>query len=253
MSALGQYLEEEGVPAVSVSLIREHTAALRPPRALWVPFMLGRPFGAPNRPDLQRRVLARALRLLEAEAGPVLEDFPEDAPAEDPQLAMEGLACPVSFPEKEAEGSVAARLAREVTQLAAWHAVSLQRRGRSTFGSAGASPAVLAQYVAGWLGEAPPVPWRADLAPLTALKLACDDLKAFYYESRTAQPGSHSPDSLQHWFWMQTSAGEAMLALFRRISQRKDDPALAQFARVGLVPRTVQLSLRSAPGPRNDR
>jgi len=33
-----------------VSLIREQTAAIRPPRALWVPFMLGRPFGVPNDP-----------------------------------------------------------------------------------------------------------------------------------------------------------------------------------------------------------
>lgn len=37
--------------------------------------MLGRPFGAPNEPDFQRRVLKMLLALFERRAGPVLEDF----------------------------------------------------------------------------------------------------------------------------------------------------------------------------------
>ena len=47
MGALGHFIEREGVPTAQISLIREQTAAIQPPRALWVPFMLGRPFGAP--------------------------------------------------------------------------------------------------------------------------------------------------------------------------------------------------------------
>ena len=60
--------------------MREHTEAIHPPRALWVPFILGRPFGVPGDSAFQRRVLVAALRLLEAPAGPVLADYPEDAP-----------------------------------------------------------------------------------------------------------------------------------------------------------------------------
>ncbi|MBX7201296.1 MAG: hypothetical protein K1X51_18160, partial [Rhodospirillaceae bacterium] len=92
---------------MSISLIREHSAALQPPRALWVPFMLGRPLGVPNDPVFQQRVLRAALGLLEREQGPVLEDFPEDAPFEDLGDEPEGLNCPVSFPRKRAEGSLA--------------------------------------------------------------------------------------------------------------------------------------------------
>jgi hypothetical protein len=44
---------------------------------LWVPFELGRPLGLPDDPALQTRVLVAALKLLEAEKGPVLEDFVE--------------------------------------------------------------------------------------------------------------------------------------------------------------------------------
>jgi hypothetical protein len=81
VSALGHYLEEEGLATVSISLIRPQTENTRPPRALWVPFELGRPFGPPIDPVFQRRVLLTALRLLERTDGPVLlQDFPDDDP-----------------------------------------------------------------------------------------------------------------------------------------------------------------------------
>jgi hypothetical protein len=49
---------------------------VRPPRALWVPFPHGYPFGAPNDPALQRRVVEAALRLFESVGPPpVLEDY----------------------------------------------------------------------------------------------------------------------------------------------------------------------------------
>ena len=64
-----------------ISLIREQTEAMRLPRFLWVPFELGRPFGAPNESEFQRRVLLEALELLERSDGPVvLADFADDAP-----------------------------------------------------------------------------------------------------------------------------------------------------------------------------
>ncbi|PON16301.1 hypothetical protein C2W62_19225 [Candidatus Entotheonella serta] len=80
--------------------MREHTAGMRPPRFLWVPFELGRPLGAPNVPDFQRRVIVAALQLLEAARGPVLADFPEDAPTA-PMEADTGWACPISLPREE--------------------------------------------------------------------------------------------------------------------------------------------------------
>ena len=76
MSALGHYLEERGLATAAISLIRPQTENTKPPRALWVPFELGRPFGPPSDPAFQRRVVLAALRLLEREDGPVLiEDF----------------------------------------------------------------------------------------------------------------------------------------------------------------------------------
>ncbi len=70
---------------MAISLIRAQTENTKPPRALWVPFELGRPFGPPSDTAFQKRVILAALRLLERERGPVIiEDFPEDDPRERP-------------------------------------------------------------------------------------------------------------------------------------------------------------------------
>ena len=99
MSAIGHYLESEGIATASISLVREHTEVMQPPRALWVPFPLGRPMGVAHDPAFQRRVLRALLALFERPSGPVLEDFPEDAPADGLVHADDsaGEACPVFF------------------------------------------------------------------------------------------------------------------------------------------------------------
>ena len=79
MGGLGHYLEAEGIATTSISLIRLHTEKSRPPRALWVPFELGRPLGNPGDAETRLRVLRHALGLLERPGpGPVLEDWPEE-------------------------------------------------------------------------------------------------------------------------------------------------------------------------------
>lgn len=107
MGALGHFIEREGIPAAQISLIREQTAAIRPPRALWVPFMLGRPFGAPNAPDFQRKVLRALLALFDRPSGPVLEDFPEDAPVD--AVGETTFACPVSFARRTPTATIPSR------------------------------------------------------------------------------------------------------------------------------------------------
>ncbi|MBW2613512.1 MAG: hypothetical protein JRE12_14305, partial [Deltaproteobacteria bacterium] len=60
---------------------------------------MGRPLGAPNDAPFQERVLMAALKLLEAPKGPVLEDFPEEAPVSNDTVVA--LACPVDFTQPE--------------------------------------------------------------------------------------------------------------------------------------------------------
>jgi hypothetical protein len=68
-------IERAGIPTVSISLLREVTEVIKPPRALFVPFLMGYPLGAPNDPGLQHLVIAAALALLERNDVPVLEEF----------------------------------------------------------------------------------------------------------------------------------------------------------------------------------
>ena len=80
MSALAHYFQEEGLATTAIALVRQHAEKIRPPRALWVPLHLGRPLGAPDEPEFQKRVLRAALALLESADGPaVLEHFPGTA------------------------------------------------------------------------------------------------------------------------------------------------------------------------------
>ena len=247
MSALGYYLEREGIPTVSISLIREHTEAISPPRALWVPFMLGRPLGVPNDAAFQRKVALAALSLLESDAGPVLADFPEDAPYEDLGERPEPLSCPVSFPRLRSDGSLGERLADEIAQLQAWHEVAVRLNGRTTLGVTGLAPAELGAFLLSWLTETPRPPFRAGITPVGALKLAADELKTFYYEAKGAQPGRRSPDEVLEWFWTGTTAGELFTALRDRAAASAD-PAMKGIATLSLVPRAVaQLASKRPP------
>ena len=245
MSALGHYLEEEGIPTVSISLIREHSAALRPPRALWVPFMLGRPFGVPNDPPFQRNVLQSALRLLQQDGVPVLEDFPEEAPYRDLGEIPDAPNCPVSFPRVKSEGTLQERLADEISQLRAWHEVAVKRNGRTSLGLTGLSPLELGAFLEAWVADAPQPLFKQGMTMAGALKLAADELKTFYYEAKAAQPGRHTPEAIQDWFWLETVAGQAYVGL-RDKAASSADPSMKGLATLSLVPRAVQAALKAA-------
>jgi hypothetical protein len=70
-------VEEAGIPTVLVSTGRDLTAQVRPPRAVFVNFPMGNPFGPPGDVALQRAILLAALRTAEtAASGGALVDLP---------------------------------------------------------------------------------------------------------------------------------------------------------------------------------
>ena len=234
MGALAHYLEAAGLATTQISLIRLHTEKIRPPRALWVPFELGRPLGAPNQPDLQQRVLLAALRLLEAPGGPLLIDFPEEAPESTP--SEEAWACPVSFAPPEESGPLAAALAGEVARLGPWQERWQAGHG-SRLGARGLEPQELARYLGAWLGGHAPAFSGAEMPPAMALRLAGEDLKAYYQQAALAQPGGEDLASaaLADWFWGSTAGGRVLLTI-RQDLWEHPDPALREVARRLLVP-----------------
>ena len=223
MSALGHYLEEEGIATVAISLIRRQTENTKPPRALWVPFELGRPFGPPSDPAFQKRVILTALRLLERETGPVIiEDFPDDDPRAQPDPAWRLPFSPAAVPAGSAE-SLAARLEAEILLLRGAHERWVAQHGRTTVGLSGLSMSEYSRYVADWLrGKAPPSPREGYSAPLI-LRFAVDDVKAYCLEAAAA--GSAKPSSCQlgDWFWNETAVGAAIYALRAALQESEDE------------------------------
>ena len=63
-------MERAGTPSVSLTLVKEITLQLRPPRAVFLPWPLGHPFGKPGRAGQQRAALRAMLGLLETADAP---------------------------------------------------------------------------------------------------------------------------------------------------------------------------------------
>jgi len=215
VGGLGHYIEQEGVPTTQISLVREHTEKIRPPRALWVPFPMGRPFGAPGDVALQHRVLTAALELAEAESGPVLVDFPDDLPG---ATDLTGWTCPIplTHPGAEADDDLATQLEREIAQLRPCYERALERRGRTAFGILGIPVEEVARFLLSQLGDAPLPSPRAGVADPEALVFAGEDLKTYYTEAATAEPGGASSRDLLAWLVEETVAGRLLLALQKR-------------------------------------
>ena len=197
--------------------------------------MLGRPFGVPNDPAFQQRVLLAALRLLEAPAGPVLEDFPDDAPADaDSEPAQ---VCPVGFASDVGECGLGAALAREVRELRTWYDLAVERRGRTSVGLSGVTIEDAATRVGGFAE-------RGEIAPLDGatpgqtLKLLIEDLRAFYYEAAAAKPGGAGAQAVQDWFWFDTAAGRLLLEV-NALCARAQDESVQRLAATSVVPRAV--------------
>ena len=224
---------------VGISLVREQTAVQRPPRFLWVPFPFGRPLGAPDEAEFQHRVIAAALDLLEAPDGPVLADFPEDAPDQD--APADAWACPVSFPTPDtADSGGAKELRSEVRTLEPWYELGRTRRGRTAVGTTDLEIDEIAQRLIDAVEQGPPPQAGRDW--VRSLKLAAEDLRAFYLEAVTSQPGDHPPAAVNDWFWETTRAGALLIELARVLSVHPE-PRVRGLGRQGLVPRSYMPEL----------
>lgn len=229
--------------------MREHTASIRPPRALWVSFELGRPFGVPNDADFQRDVLRSGLALLERDDGPViLEDYPVDAPEEEvSEEAMEGLACPIPLPKPEiaSDSDFVRSILAEVGPLAPWYQLAVESNARTSVGVSGKDVEENVRFLASLLegGEMPAD--DGDLSLGERMRVATEDIRTWYFEAAGARPGgSASSQALADWFWGETAAGTLFLRLHEPCAA-SNDATLREAAKSFLVPRAQQHRLAS--------
>jgi hypothetical protein len=225
VSALAHHLEEAGIATTLIALVRLHAQKIRPPRALWVPFELGRPAGPPGDAALQIRIVRAALALLERKDGPaILEDFPEDAAEDegDPAWRPPGLGAASDLPA-------------EIAALTARHARARARFGRTMVGVSGLSIEEACAFLAARARGEKPEPPRRDIAEAQLIRFAADDLKAFYLEAAAAGEGRPASWQLTDWFWEETRAARVLFTLQGRLLG-SEDPLERQIGDFALVP-----------------
>ena len=220
---LARVFEEHGIATVTIAMVREHAARVKPPRALFVPFFFGFALGNPNDPDHQHRVLRSAFDLLQESEGPVLEDFPADtAPAIMPQAS-----------QVDAEAEQATRSAAdEVTALRAFYERWVDNHGGRTAVGLCGIPQRRFRGVIRFLEACAEGDDGADMdeRPTSVsrpqfIRYCVDDLKAFYYEARMEQHKDADEDSLHRWFWGSTAAGK-LVADLAAVLNESEDPVL---------------------------
>ena len=65
-------IERAGIPTTSITLLREITEKVHPPRAVFADYPLGYLLGAPHDIPLQRRIILAALALLSQPVPPAI-------------------------------------------------------------------------------------------------------------------------------------------------------------------------------------
>ncbi|MDR3718586.1 MAG: hypothetical protein P4K98_07270 [Bryobacteraceae bacterium] len=76
MGLIQSVIEKSGIPTVSITVCKELTAKVRPPRALFVDRPFGYPLGEPGDAAFQTRILLAALALLSRPVdAPLVVDF----------------------------------------------------------------------------------------------------------------------------------------------------------------------------------
>ncbi|MEE9146752.1 MAG: hypothetical protein V3U27_05065 [Candidatus Tectomicrobia bacterium] len=207
-----------------------------------MPFELGRPLGVPNDPDFQKRVMLAAFELLDAAQGPLLVDYPEDVPetsGETDEDAMAGMVCPLDLPkvpdQTAPRGALADSLMQEIAALAPWYDLAVRRRGRTTVGPSGLSTEHAARYLLAFIEDPTVEPPIKDVPYGWALKLAFEDVKAFYSEAITVQPGFATSKRVEDWLFNETVLGKISW-LLRALCSTIDDDICRRLGRSTLVP-----------------
>jgi hypothetical protein len=169
----------------------------------------------------------------------LLHDFDEDAPltADENEGEREGWTCPVNLPAPPSDASDReAALVAEMASLAPWYNIAKRKRGGSSVGASTLPIDQAARALIGYLegNRDNPVP---EIEIAETLKLASEDIKAWYMEAATAQPGRSTSKQIADWFWGETTAGAIFLDLKGAMAS-SDDPKTQILATRSLIPRS---------------
>lgn len=212
MSVLAHVFEAAGLSTIVLSSMREVVQKIRPPRALYCEFPLGRPLGRPGDAAFQREVLQRALGLLDAD-GPVIEEHPDVIEADETPMAC---ALPPRY-DPDAPPAV-----DEARGLRAAYDRARAKHGATSVGRAIDADAVpdalgvLHRWAQGEAWDQVPLPGKNTVA-------VCHDIRAYYDEAALELVTGPAPGgrAAEAWFFEQTEAGRTVLAARGALQQQE--------------------------------
>ena len=118
--------------------------------------------------------------------------------------------------------------------------MAVNQRKRTTVGVSGMEINKIGDFIYAFVrGEEPDNP-RDDISLPYTLKLAVEDLKSYYVEGITAQPGQSgvSSQKISDWFWDDTVAGKVLLDL-KKVCEKSEDRMMAMMGGHFIVPGDV--------------
>ena len=191
-------------------------------------------------------MLRACLGLLEADSGPVLEDYLEDIPADTAPVDFTGMSCPIDLPSlPSTDSELTQSLIQEIEQIAPWYDLAVGQRNRTTVGISELDILDAGRFLIDFIEDPSSSSPRPEVEVGPMLKYACEDLKAFYSEAASAQPGMSSSLSVENWLWNETVLGK-VLWNFREEHVNHPDSYVGYLAQRGLIPdRQIQFK-----GPR---
>ena len=140
-----------------------------------------------------------------------------------------------SRPVAESDDEALRLILAEVEMLRPWYNLSLEERGRTTFGLLGLEITQLIKFLTEFLVGTPKNP-REDLTVGEVFRFACEDIKMWYLESATAKSNVINSREVVDWFWGETEAGKLFLDLCPKCLSHEDS-GVRNVAKSQFVPR----------------
>jgi len=206
---------------VALSLVREHTEKVKPPRALYVPFPLGLPVGHPGNVVEQQAVLDLAFSTLDAPSGPVLLEYSDGDAAQEAGSPLQ--ASQVQLTDE----ARAADLATEVTLMRRYWEQRQATTGRTGVGLSRIAPqrfrGVVRFFEAYVDDPSADMDERPADMPVPAFIRNCvEDLRVMYAEARMQTHPAESSEDRQRWLLGSTALGH-MIRRLQGVMDASDD------------------------------
>jgi len=142
--------------------------------------------------------------------------------------------------ETEETDQLQAAFRKEMASLRPWYDMGVNKRQRTAVGASGIALEALGDFIYAFArGEEPNNP-RDDISLAYTLKFAVVDLKSYYIEGITAQPGQAGASSqrLTDWFWGETVAAKVLMAM-KKVGEANTDSVMNQIGIGFIVPAKV--------------